>query len=188
MKSSRRGSTAGRLRRKTVYVLGASLAVVLLCNYIALMSRVGLPSGSAEDRMEFDLFSSAKSTNTWKQVMRNETSRIGIHILRPGAPITNIVVLGERHSGTTFFTKYLSDCFSGIEIGDIFVNKKHWIQYDPDYVERAVSENLDSSSIPPLWREIVKHNYASRDPDRQYSNDYFRNSLVLVLFRNPYDW
>lgn len=186
MKSSTRGTTAGRtksLRRKAVFLVIASLAVLLFCNYIALMSRVSLPSESAQDRMAD--FSWAKSTNAWKQLMmRNETSTIGIHILRPGAPITNIIVLGERHSGTTFFTNYLSDCFPRAKVGDIFVNKKHWIQHDPDYVQRAVSEY----STPPLWREIAKHNHASRGPDQQYSNDYFQNSLVLVLFRNPYDW
>lgn len=188
MKSSQKGSTPTRTRchrRKTVSIAIAIIAVFYLYNYITLMSEITLSSETVDERITFG-HPSEKSTSTWKKMMRNETSRLGIHVLRQGSPINNIIVLGERHSGTTFFTKYVSDCFPSTKVGDIFVNKKHWIQYDPDHLKSAVLE--DSPYVPPFWKSIFNHLYESNDPDRQYTNDYFRNSLVLVLFRDPYDW
>ena len=191
MKSSKRGSTPARpryryLRRKSMFIISSGFMLFLLCNYVALLRRL-LPSDSVYDTMTF-IQSSEKSTNTWKKMLRNETSssRIGIHVLRPGTPVTNIIVLGERHSGTTFFTKYISNCFPNTKVRDTFVNNKHWIQYDPDYLLRAVSDDLPS--IPSLWRDIANHNDGMHTSGQLYSNNYFQNSLVVVLFRNPYDW
>lgn len=188
MKSSQKESIPTRTRchrRKTVSVAIAIIAAVCLYNYITLMSQAILSSETVDERTTFG-HPLEKSTSTWKKMMRNEKSRLGIHVLRQGAPIQNIIVLGERHSGTTFFTNYMSDCFPSTKVGDIFVIKKHWIQYDPDHLKNAVLE--DSPYVPPLWKRIFNHLYESHDSDQQYSNGYFRNSLVLVLFRDPYDW
>jgi hypothetical protein len=183
-------------------VVGGGLMVFLLCNYVALIGRLSMISDSVHDVMtsidsSFGRSSRigtnyySNSTSTWKKILRNQTSssRIGIHALRSDTPATNIIVLGERHSGTTFFTKYLSDCFPNTKIRDTFVNNKHWIQQDPEYVFQMVSS--ESSSIPSLWRDIAKPNNGTfgKYPQRQQSPDnYFQNSLVLVLFRNPYHW
>jgi hypothetical protein len=81
--------------------------------------------------------------------------------------INRIVVLGERHSGTTFVTKYLQDCFVArrfhgssqddnddggdddaekrggiITVSDRFVNTKHWFQPSPEYVVWTVLNDL----------------------------------------------
>ena len=81
------------------------------------------------------------------------------------AKIQRIVVLGERHSGTTFVTKYLQECFGNarneeslennqqsttnfnkrierIDVTDRFVNTKHWFQPSPEYVVHTVLNDL----------------------------------------------
>jgi hypothetical protein len=78
----------------------------------------------------------------------------------PRRRIQRIVVLGERHSGTTFVTKYLQSCFNGstqgdnvhdnhtenrgdiITVTDRFVNTKHWFQPSPEYVVWTVLNDL----------------------------------------------
>ena len=188
-------STAARPKyfwRKTVVVVSGCLMIFLLCNYVVLISQLSTTSGSSYDNSP-----EISTTSTWKEILRNNTSsssRIGIHVLHhPGSkmPLTNIVVLGERHSGTTFFTKYLSDCFPKANVRDTFVNNKHWMQFDPDYLLDVVASD-HASSAPSLWQDIVKDKdngildkYA---PSKQSSNKYFRNSFVVILFRNPYDW
>ena len=155
------------------------------------------------------------TTNIWAEKLRNNSSsssssspsRIGIHILRPGAA-TNIILLGERHSGTTFFTKFLQDCFSStnVSVKDTFVNNKHWLQPDPDYLINNNNNNnntvmttsdFDSSLSPLLWRDTVenkgikeylKSQNKSNGRHHHSPNKFFKDSLVIVLFRNPYEW
>ena len=200
------------LRQKTSVFVGVSCLIVLLCNYIALICYTSLPPVSFQDtitsidssfrsssRIGIDYFNNSmqseltstiieNSTSTWKQMLKNKTSssRIGIHILRPTEPATNIIVLGERHSGTTFFTNYLSNCFPEVNVRDTFINNKHWIQHDPEYVHRIVSNNL--SSTPSLWRDIANQNDGIFVEKNQSANHYFKDSFLVVLFRNPYDW
>jgi hypothetical protein len=69
-------------------------------------------------------------------------------------PVKRIVLLGERHSGTTFVTKYLQDCFDGnsrtdvksdvntVVVSDRFVNTKHWFQPSPEYIVWTVLNSL----------------------------------------------
>ena len=205
------------LRRKTGLFVAISFMIFLLCNYVALICHIALPSDSIQDTiMNIDsswlssgigmnnfndstkrattITNIENSTSAWKEILKNKTSpsRIGIHILRPAKPATNVVVLGERHSGTTFFTKYLSDCFPDANVQDTFVNNKHWLQHDPEYVDGVVSEDL--SGTPSLWRDIANHDdemvveYPQKKHQKQSTNHYFKDSMVVVLFRNPYDW
>ena len=216
------------LRRKTpVVVAGCCFVAFILCNYLALISRLSMPSDSVHDGMtsidsSFWLSSgigmnhfnnatisttgtqtSPKKTtpSTWKEILKNKTSsssRIGIHVFRPEKnPTTNIIVLGERHSGTTFFTKHLSDCFPNATVRDTFVNNKHWIQHDPEHVFDVVyDESSSTSETPSFWKNIVHRNndgmpgnhHPPSNPSSPNYNDYFQNSFVVVLFRNPYDW
>ena len=180
MKESKRGSTAVATRssyprRKTLVFLCGSFLALFVYNYVSLSGQLSTSIESKSVRP------SEKSTSIWKNMLRNETAsfRLGIHVLRRGTTIDSVIVLGERHSGTTFFTKYLSDCFPNTKVLDTFVNKKHWMQHDPDYLLEAVSDE----STPSLWQEIAQYS-----DGKGVSNTYFRNSLVLVLIRNPYDW
>ena len=186
MKISKRGSTCAvatrsrYLRRKTLVLFGLGFVVFVLYNYVSLIGKLSMYSESVYD--PYFRLSETKSTTIWRSLPKNET-RLGIHVLRPETPIRSVIVLGERHSGTTFFTKYLQDCFPKVNVGDTFVNNKHWMQHDPEYLLRSVSEG---ESTPFLWKEIVQQN--SDVSSKPISNTYFQNSLVLVLIRNPYDW
>jgi len=149
--------------------------------------------------------SNNNTTSSSSSSASSSASRIGIHVLRPERPATKIIVVGERHSGTTFFTKYLSDCFPSVAVTDTFVNNKHWFQPDPDYLTKVVAPGADSDSdsdasmTPSFWRNIAQAsssngNGATGHPSNDHhqqnrpSNHYFQDSLVVVLFRNPYDW
>jgi len=124
----------------------------------------------------------------------SSSSRIGFHIFRP--EVNNIIILGERHSGTTFITKYIHDCFPNVTVKDTFINYKHWFQPDPDYVLRVVLAGFESfigiaddETELSSWRDIVKNGATNnRDQKSNHLSKYFENSLVIVLFRNPYDW
>ena len=187
-------------RKKTIVVIGAILLAVLFCNHVVLIHHLTIVSDTAHDMMSSNDTSrigvdfvktvfgttqaatvrAEKTTQVWKRILRNiSSSRIGIHVLRPEKSATNIIVLGERHSGTTFFTKYLSDCFPNANVQDTFINNKHWAQHDPAYLLSVVANN--GTSVQPLWRNIVKQ-------QKKLSNNYFEDSFVIVLFRNPYDW
>jgi len=152
-------------------------------------------------------FSHSKDTETdtvkiavnklWVEFLRNKlssSSRIGFHIFRP--KVNNIIILGERHSGTTFFTKYLHDCFPNVTVKDTFINYKHWFQPDPNYLLRVVTTEFESligvaddERELSSWRDIVKYGVTSnRDQKSAHFSKFFENSLVIVLFRNPYDW
>jgi len=133
----------------------------------------------------------------WVEFLRNKlssSSRIGFHIFRP--KVNNIIILGERHSGTTFFTKYLHDCFPNVSVKDTFINYKHWFQPDPNYLLRVVTTEFESligiaddERELSSWRDIVKNGITNnRDQKSAHFSKYFENSLVIVLFRNPYDW
>lgn len=101
--------------------------------------------------------------------------------------IENIRIVGERHSGTTFLTRYLKACFPTRSVGDFLVNGKHWFQPNPQYVEEMAQKYGKSGLSPTLvddidaqtWWQIAK----SEDPKIQ-----FNNTLVIAIFRNPYHW
>ena len=134
------------------------------------------------------------STDIWEEILKNKSSassRIGIHILRPGSikNIKNIIILGERHSGTTFFTKYLNHCFRGqIEVRDTFVNNKHWFQPGPEYLLRVTSDDfprrtiLSQQSSLSWWEDVKNRIILGSHKNNEHINAHFKNSLVLVLF------
>jgi len=61
-----------------------------------------------------------------------KVSRLGFRIYQD--KIDSIRVLGERHSGTSFMTRYLQSCFPNTSVNEYFVNAKHWFQPSPEYV------------------------------------------------------
>ena len=100
-----------------------------------------------------------------------------------------IVLLGERHSGTTYTTRMLERCFPDIEVSDFLVRFKHWFQPTPDYVAETTQNYLknditddegeDMFEIHNQWPNIA----ALNDPKTA-----FKRTLLIVMFRNPYDW
>ena len=96
----------------------------------------------------------------WKTI--NDT-KLGIHLFRPR--VENIRLIGERHSGTTFLTRYLKQCFPDHSIEDFFVVKKHWMQPSPDYIVQAGKRYGEQGLYPTLlddldaktWWEIANH-------------------------------
>jgi hypothetical protein len=123
-------------------------------------------------------------------------------------PLERIVLLGERHSGTTFFTHHLRDCFSSnhknttnIRVGNVLTANKHWLQRNASYI-RTVWEQFANETLPvwptshggsyvPSWSEMMtKYTYDLNQNDSN-SNSLslvFQNTLVIVMTRNPYDW
>jgi hypothetical protein len=115
-------------------------------------------------------------------------SLVGFHIFRPNTPIDRIHLIGERHSGTSFFTKLLKECFPSLYVSDVFVNGKHWMQPSPDRVEfvnerirtMEVAHELDLQSWWYLKQFKEEHGSKEGHP--------LQSALVVALFRDPYQW
>jgi hypothetical protein len=100
-----------------------------------------------------------------------------------------IVLLGERHSGTSYTRSMLQRCFPSLHVDDFLVRYKHWFQPDPDFVvdiskkyltQKGVAREGDMFKIVNQWPKIA----ALDDP----KSAAFKNTLVIVMFRNAYDW
>ena len=103
-------------------------------------------------------------------------------------PLKRIVLLGERHSGTTYTTRMLAKCFPKLDVGDILGRYKHWFQPTPEYMVNATKmflkdpdtpEGALTSKIQNQWPELM-----ARDNPKAA----FKDTLVIVMFRNAYDW
>jgi hypothetical protein len=68
----------------------------------------------------------------WSEKLDSKSSVVGFHTFHHETKIKKIFLTGERHSGTSFFTKLLVSCFPDIQVGDIFLNVKHWFQPSPE--------------------------------------------------------
>jgi hypothetical protein len=122
---------------------------------------------------------------------KSSSSRVGFHIFRRPEVTNSIIILGERHSGTTFFTKYLQDCFPNVTVKDTLINNKHWLQPDPEYLLNVVNSESEADDQTEIssWRDIVKNGISNKNQKSNHLRKYyFENSLVIALFRNPYDW
>ena len=128
-------------------------------------------------------------SDPYSSSFQESTSALGFHVYNHGN-IDKISIVGERHSGTTFLTRYLKACFPSHSVNDHFVVGKHWFQPDPQYVVKATKrygkDGLSPTAImdddfAKSWWEIGN----SKDiPARNQFND----TLVVAIFRNPYDW
>jgi hypothetical protein len=126
---------------------------------------------------------------------RNNNNNTSYH------PKQRIVLLGERHSGTTFFTKHLIDCFAHssspnnnnitIHVGNVLTANKHWMQRNESYI-RSVWEQYGNTDSMPIWPTSHGGQYVpswteiATNPSRNYG--LFQNTLVIAMTRNPYDW
>jgi hypothetical protein len=98
-------------------------------------------------------------------------------------------VLGERHSGTTYATEKLSNCFPDLNVSPFLVRFKHWLQPTPEYVVKTTALGLDRyqedagyrsiGSIVTEWPHIVK----TDNPKA-----FFKDTLVIIMVRSAYDW
>jgi hypothetical protein len=104
-------------------------------------------------------------------------------------PFERIVLLGERHSGTSYTTRVLKRCFPSLFVDDFLIRFKHWFQPDVDFVanitkqyltQKGVRTDVDMIKIVNRWPKIA----ALDDPKSMAFNE----TLVIVIFRNAYDW
>jgi len=100
-----------------------------------------------------------------------------------------IVLLGERHSGTTYTTRMLERCFPDIEVSDFFVRFKHWFQPTPDYVANTTKQYLKNDMTDDEGEDMFEiHNQWPNIAALEDPKTAFKNTLLIVMFRNPYDW
>ncbi|KAL7467565.1 hypothetical protein ACHAXS_007811 [Conticribra weissflogii] len=90
---------------------------------------------------------SSSILTTANSVMPN---KVGMTIKEGTEPLTKIILLGERHSGTNWITDHLEECFAeDIEVTTQYKRFKHWFQEE------------DLENVPKNSAVVV---YMSRDP------------------------
>ncbi|CAJ1958642.1 unnamed protein product [Cylindrotheca closterium] len=121
-----------------------------------------------------------------EEEQRRNASRLGFQIYHD--KVDSIRIVGERHSGTTFLARYLQSCFPNISVDDHFVNGKHWFQPSPEYVvetsNRIGESGLAATAMNDYFHDKTWWQIAQADDP----SSYFQSTLVVALFRNPYDW
>mmetsp|Transcript_42320 Transcript_42320/g.101928 ORF Transcript_42320/g.101928 Transcript_42320/m.101928 type:complete len:608 (+) Transcript_42320:182-2005(+) len=121
--------------------------------------------------------------------------------------IQRIVVLGERHSGTTFVTQYLQDCFGNngvddsfeknqqsttstslkesrieqIVVSDRLVNTKHWFQPSPEYVVQTVLNDLVRTQHTKHPKDRKKK-LSTSSPKNQLQSSFSSSSSELSSY------
>lgn len=100
--------------------------------------------------------------------------------------IDRIVVLGERHSGTTFATKLLTRCFPTLSVTNYLAQKKHWFQPTPEWVQQVVGRYGKIGVLPAGVREDPFLWYRMAQSDNV--STFFNTTLVIFMVRNPYEW
>jgi len=131
--------------------------------------------------------------------IRNDTNRPSFYTILdpvPNRKIDKIRILGERHSGTTYLTRYLQGCFSDQQITDTLIRGKHWFQPSPQAMIKAanamgdmetmVNSNVSNISIKFL---SIQSQLSWWETTRLPNLDsIFSNSFILYLVRDPYQW
>lgn len=113
-------------------------------------------------------------------------SSVGIHLFTD--KITSIRLVGERHGGTTFLTAYLKECFPNRSIEDSFVSGKHWMQASPKYIVKAAGKYGEAGLRPSQLRNNLNGKTWWQIANAAKPESEFNTTLVLAVFRNPYDW
>lgn len=110
-------------------------------------------------------------------------------IVEEASAFDRIVLLGERHSGTTYTTKMLERCFPDVEVSDFLVRFKHWFQPTPDYVATTTKEYLKNDIGEEEGEDMYEiHNQWPNIAAMDEPKNAFKRTLLIVMFRNPYDW
>jgi len=134
---------------------------------------------------------SAADKSVQSTSLRNSTSTDTASVTgQPSQRIKQIRLLGERHSGTTYLTRYLQGCFSKRHVVDFLVRKKHWFQPSSASILRAaklVDRNAyaEATDLPRFDPEYKTWWDIAQDA---YPKSFFGNSLVLYVVRDPYQW
>lgn len=105
--------------------------------------------------------------------------------------IKTIRLLGERHSGTTYLTRYLQGCFSEHQVLDQLVRKKHWFQPSPQDIVHAfqmVGEESRLDAITESQRPVRGEKSWSEMAQDPLLRGLFSESFVLYVVRDPYQW
>lgn len=131
---------------------------------------------------------SSTATITWVDHDPVEIDIGKIQIFHP--QIENIRLLAERHSGSTYLTRYLQACFPKHPVKDFLVRGKHWFQPTPETIVEA-TQTLEREALAAVttsnkfdsnqrtWRGIAA------EPEPRQA---FQTSLVLLVVRDPYQW
>jgi hypothetical protein len=172
---------------------GVKVVLVIICINIFFLvqysSNLEINSTSTDrDNIEDPSTSGDEDANPLLAPWNISEANDGVRIFHEN--IDTIRLLGERHSGTTYLTRYLQKCFPGQSVNDYLVRKKHWFQPSPAAIKRAAltvdRESLDEATnfqkiVPDYrtWWDIAHH----RRPQK-----LFQTSLVLLVVRDPYQW
>ena len=139
-----------KLRRQTLRACCASLQWI----FIALGFSIPLIVTLIYFRnREMDL----SSNNDVHKPYNNRDRPIYSHYPENGAKVEQIVLLGERNSGTNWVTSLLSSCFPTIPTSTYLKTWKHWFQHDDDlnYVNASTFVVLAVQN-PYDWIEIMR--------------------------------
>eukprot|EP00569_Conticribra_weissflogii_P005876 CAMPEP_0171341856 /NCGR_PEP_ID=MMETSP0878-20121228/12267_1 /TAXON_ID=67004 /ORGANISM="Thalassiosira weissflogii, Strain CCMP1336" /LENGTH=312 /DNA_ID=CAMNT_0011844311 /DNA_START=177 /DNA_END=1115 /DNA_ORIENTATION=- len=111
---------------------------------------------STDVKMEFQSSSLSTGESSSILITQSETANsaipntVGMTIKEGSEPVTKIILLGERHSGTNWITDHLEECFAkDIEVTTQYKRFKHWFQEE------------DLENVPKNSAVVV---YMSRDP------------------------
>ncbi|KAG7366549.1 hypothetical protein IV203_029219 [Nitzschia inconspicua] len=174
------------------FACGAIIVLVTLSNYASLLGTLSSYNigGLPETKYLTDVILTEESLvsqtrrSQWILTLQNANqSVLGVRVFSPRIAIDRIHLIGERHSGTTYFTKLLKECFPNIQVSDVFVNGKHWMQPSPEDVRRVVTM-IGSKDVAQELDLLSWWNLRERD-DIEKS---FQSSMVIALFRDPYQW
>ena len=185
-----------RWQQKVAWIFLAALALISLNRDPSIVLNDIGEKAISSDAQDSKTDISGTLTSPMSSSMTTSVDSIFIQDLKVSTKnnIHKIRILGERHSGTSFFTKFLQKCFNetsssssaGIEIDDTLVNGKHWFQPSPRYVQNIAKvygkNKLDPTLIPnhhgtSTWWDIA-----------QNPVEIFEDSLVLILVRDPFQW
>lgn len=173
------------------------LAIVIALSCYSFISLVNLVGKKPTQHQQTRQFRSHLASNTtvpfWEYSAFQDQSKAAGNVSKLGFrvyqdKIDSIRLLGERHSGTTFLTHYLQSCFPNISVDDYFVNGKHWFQPSPEYVVNTANlfgeSGLGATAANDYFYDRTWWQIAQSDDP----SSYFQSTLVVALFRNPYDW
>jgi hypothetical protein len=195
----------GRQRHRTSIVGSGSVLVILvaLYNYSSLLGTISSSSDNSVIVVSTKELAASTATKTtilldselsrerrseWNHSLYHPNgtdSLVGLHLFRPNTPVDRIHLIGERHSGTTFFTKLLKECFPSLDVSDVFVNGKHWVQPSPFHVEH-VNERIRTMDVA---RELDLQSWWNlKQKEDRKPKHAFQSALVVAMFRDPYQW
>ena len=130
-----------------------------------------------------------KSTRT---AARNRRDPYGLRSKKPyvkhgQSKLDALRLIGERHSGTTFLTNTLAECFPTINIQNVLLSHKHWFQPTPSYIHRMVQKFGKDGMEGSRSKFGLKYPWYDID-GLESPREVFNTTYVIVMFRDPYDW